>query len=108
MGTVRFMTRNGCEVEFEARGRVSARERRLREAEAMEQALCAAWSHPAGTRVVVTLDDGSERETATRSQAWMLGAEPSRGRGGHTAVVLLDGISGGYALRRVRLATVAA
>jgi len=48
---------------------------------------------PEGTEVIVTLDDGSTRKTQTTSEAWILG--------GHTAVVLLDGISGCYLLSRV-------
>ena len=46
-----------------------------------------------GTPVNVKLDDGSIKETRTCSVAWMLG--------GHTAVIMLEGISGGYSLRRV-------
>lgn len=50
--------------------------------------------HPVGTLVEVTKDDGSIEETLTASEAWVLG--------GHTAVIKLVGISGGYALNRVR------
>ena len=50
-----------------------------------------------GSQVSVQLDDGSVLETKTRSEAWVLG--------GHTAVVLLDGVTGGYLLSRVRPAT---
>lgn len=50
--------------------------------------------HPAGTAVVVTKDDGAEVHTRTRSEAWVMPA-------GHP-VVLLEGVSGGYALERVR------
>jgi hypothetical protein len=47
---------------------------------------------PIGTPVTVTKDDGSQVETATRSGPWKLG---------DTWVILLEGISGGYALARV-------
>lgn len=47
---------------------------------------------PIGTAVTVTKDDGSTVDTATRSQPWKLG---------DTWVILLDAISGGYALARV-------
>lgn len=49
--------------------------------------------HPPGTQVNVRMDNGSTRETKTRSEAWLLG--------GHTAVILMEGISGGYSLDRV-------
>lgn len=49
-----------------------------------------------GTPVVVTRDDGSTLETRTRSRAWDLCGTP---------VVMVDGISGGYALHRVRVRT---
>ncbi len=60
-----------------------------------QQALVDAWTHPEGTAVTVTLDDGSTWETTTRSAPWLLG--------GHTAVIMLEGKSGGYALERVRV-----
>lgn len=47
-----------------------------------------------GTVVEVTLDDGSIKETKTASEAWVIG--------GHTAVIKLEGIVGGYSLSRVR------
>lgn len=47
-----------------------------------------------GDDVIVIKDDGRRVQTRTRSEAWILG--------GHTAVVLLEGISGGYLLERVR------
>jgi hypothetical protein len=53
-------------------------------------------NHPPETPVVLTKDDGSEVETKTRSGAWLLG--------GHTAVVMVEGISGCYLLERVRAA----
>lgn len=66
------------------------------------QARVADWNelHPAGTPVVVTNDAGQPMHTKTRSEAWMLGAD-SRSPG-HTPVVLLEGISGAYALERCR------
>lgn len=56
-----------------------------------------------GTPVIVTRDDGSEFKTKTRSIPWMLGA--SSRDPGHTAVIKVEGISGGYGLWRVRLDT---
>lgn len=49
--------------------------------------------NPEGTSVNVKKDDGSIFPTKTRSVAWLLGR--------HTAVVLVDGIAGGYMLERV-------
>lgn len=49
--------------------------------------------HKIGTPVEVTLDDRSIKETKTASEAWVMG--------GHTAVIKLEGIAGGYALHRV-------
>ena len=57
-------------------------------------------NHSVGTDVIVTKDDRTEVTTKTRSAAWMLGATGDYP--GHTAVILLDGISGGYSLERVR------
>lgn len=61
-----------------------------REAEAAE------WNklYPPGTPVEVTRDMGEIEKTKTRSIAWVMG--------GHTCVVMVDGISGGYLLERVR------
>ncbi len=56
--------------------------------------------HPVGIDVIVTKDDKSEQRTKTCSAACMLGE--SRDYPGHTAVIMLDGISGCYALDRVR------
>jgi hypothetical protein len=56
----------------------------------LELARAQRW--PIGTAVTVTKDDGAHVETVTRSAPWRLGA---------TWVILLDGISGGYALARV-------
>jgi len=47
-----------------------------------------------GQSVSVRLDDGSEKPTKTNSDAWLLS--------GHTAVIMLEGISGAYSLERVR------
>jgi hypothetical protein len=63
----------------------------------------AAWNqrYPVGTEVTVKLDSGEVRDTRTRSEAQMLGAEPSKNNPGHTAVIWLVGISGCYLLSRV-------
>ena len=50
--------------------------------------------HPSGTEVNVKLDNGDIWPTKTRSEAWVLGD--------HTAVVMLEGRSGGYLLERVQ------
>lgn len=50
--------------------------------------------HPKGSRCWVTFDDGSEHPLKTESVAWLIG--------GRHAVVKVTGISGGYALERVR------
>lgn len=47
-----------------------------------------------GQQVRVTKDDGSVLETVTTSDPWVLG--------GHTAVIMLEAISGCYALDRVK------
>lgn len=49
-----------------------------------------------GTPVEVRKDDGSILATRTRSAPWLVG--------GHTAVIMVEGISGGYSLERVSLA----
>jgi len=67
--------------------------------------LIAEWTHPEGVEVEVLRDGGAIYRTKTRSAPWALG-ESSSGQG-HTAVILVDGISGGYSLDRVRLATTA-
>ena len=67
-----------------------------------QKALVDSWKDvPEGTDVIVTLDrfdkEGpGDKKTKTRSAPWLLG--------GHTAVILLEGISGGYSLERVRKA----
>lgn len=58
---------------------------------------------PIGSPVLVKMDSGEIRVTRTRSEAGMLGAEPSKNDPGHTAVVWVDGISGCYDLSRVSL-----
>jgi hypothetical protein len=66
-------------------------------------AQCARWNaeNPVGTRVNVQIDSGEVRRTFTRTGAQILGAEPSRGYIGHTAVIWLEGITGCYLLSRV-------
>ncbi|QCO07422.1 hypothetical protein [Azospirillum argentinense] len=49
--------------------------------------------NPVGTKVVVRCDDGTSHITVTTSEAWVLS--------GHSAVILLKGISGCYLLNRV-------
>lgn len=56
----------------------------------------AQWNanHKPGTGVIVKLDGGELKYTKTRSEAWELGhGQP---------VVMLEGISGGYDLARVK------
>lgn len=68
---------------------------------ALQSALVNAWKDtPEGTPVIVTKDDGSEFQTKTCSIPWMLGSS-SQGSG-HTAVIMIEGISGAYALERVK------
>lgn len=66
-----------------------------------EPAAVDAWNdkYPVGTKVVVKMDSGKSKLTVTRSEAWMLGK--SSQHPGHTAVIKVDGISGGYLLSRV-------
>ena len=54
--------------------------------------LSRAMRWPIGTPVTVTKDDGAQVDTLTRSAPWKLG---------DTWVILLEDISGGYALARV-------
>lgn len=59
------------------------------------QKLVDAWKDvPTGTPVIVTKDAGEEVSTKTASGPFLLG--------GHTACIMLEGISGAYALSRVR------
>lgn len=63
----------------------------------MNEALVRAWKDvPVGTDVIVTMTDGTEKKTKTRSEAEMMG--------GHSAVIWLEGISGCYHLKKVRKA----
>lgn len=48
---------------------------------------------PIGSDVSVRRDNGEILETKTRSVAWVMG--------GHSAVVMVDGIAGGYAVDRI-------
>ncbi len=70
-------------------------------AQAYAAKLIAAWKHPEGTEVEVLRDSGEVLRTKTRSMPWALG-ESSRGPG-HTAVISVNGIAGGYSLDRVRV-----
>ncbi len=56
----------------------------------------AGWNQlwPVGLDVIVQLDDRSQRATKTESEAWVMG--------GHSAMIRLEGISGGYMLDRVK------
>lgn len=54
-------------------------------------------AHAVGIEVIVTKDRGEQIRTRTHSVARLLS--------GHTAVIWLDGISGCYALERVRPAS---
>jgi hypothetical protein len=52
-------------------------------------------AHPLpGTPVIVKLDDGTEKQTRTQGEAFILQ--------GHSAVIFLDGVHGAYSLNRVR------
>lgn len=65
--------------------------------QSLNEALVCAWGNtPEGTAVIVIKDQGGEVLTKTRSAPWMLG--------GHSAVIMLEGITGAYALDRVRRA----
>ena len=55
---------------------------------------------PEGTDVIVTKDLGEQVRTKTRSLPWLLGGS-SRGPG-HTAVIMVEGISGCYLLERIK------
>lgn len=61
----------------------------------VQQALVDLWKEvPEGAPVVVTRDLGEQFRTKTRSIPWLLG--------GHTAVIMVEGISGAYSLERVQ------
>lgn len=66
--------------------------RSLKAYERAQQARCDAWKYPEGTPVTVRKDNGTVVETKTTSIPWMLCG---------TAVIMVDGISGGYSLERV-------
>lgn len=68
----------------------------LREIIEAEKADVENWNakYPVGTEVRVMRDRGGPVVTKTCSEAWMLS--------GHTAVVMLDGISGCYCLDRCK------
>ncbi len=70
--------------------------------EQKQVAMVTKWNqdHKPGTDVIVTKDDQSKVQTKTHSEAYMLGA--SGDYPGHTAVIMLDGISGAYSLERVK------
>ena len=61
----------------------------------LENKIVEEWNknYKIGIDVEVMKDDSSTIFTKTRSLAWVLG--------GHTPVILLEGMSGGYALERV-------
>ncbi len=63
---------------------------------AQQERMVKEWNklHGIGCKVEVTRDLGETQQTTTRSEAQMLGD--------HTAVIWLDGISGCYALERVK------
>jgi len=50
--------------------------------------------HAVGAAVIVKLDSGETETTTTRSTAWVLS--------GHSAVILLTGITGCYRLDRIK------
>lgn len=71
--------------------------------EKKQLAMATKWNqeHKPGTDVIVTKDFGEPSVTTkTRSNAFMLGANGDYL--GHTAVILLDGVSGAYSLDRVK------
>jgi hypothetical protein len=73
--------------------------RNPREAAARATASCTAWNHtyPVGTKVHVYRLLGVEEtaiDSTTTSQAWVMG--------GHSAMVMIHGLSGGYALTHVK------
>lgn len=61
-----------------------------------QQKLVDDWNqrYKTGTKVVLTKDDQTKFPTMTRSEAALLG--------GHTAVIWLEGVTGCYALGRVK------
>ena len=68
----------------------------LKKIAAKNNALVEEWNklNPSiGTKVFVKRDDGTTLETTTRSAAWLMG--------GHSAMIMVEGIAGGYSLDRV-------
>lgn len=67
----------------------------FRKRQEQQRQLVIEWNrvHREGVAVDVQKDDGTVVRTKTRSAAWLMGE--------HSAMVLLDGISGGYSLERV-------
>ena len=62
---------------------------------AAQEALVEEWNknHPIGTTVDVKVGNNMTTRTETTSEAWLMG--------GHTAMIMLEGISGGCAVIRV-------
>lgn len=59
-----------------------------------QRQLVSTWQDkPIGTAVTVRKDNGELFDTVTRSVPWMLGE--------HTAVIMVEGISGCYSLERI-------
>lgn len=75
---------------------------RVTKKEKQQVELASNWNrtHEPGIDVIVTLDNKTTKQTKTRSKAYMLGE--SGDYPGHTAVIMLLGISGCYKLDRVR------
>ena len=75
---------------------------KLTKAEKKELELAQKWNeaNPVGTEVIVTEDDQTKTITKTTSTAWMLGK--SGDYPGHTAVIGLEGKSGGFLLSRLK------
>jgi hypothetical protein len=82
-----------AELRRSRRGNSAAQVRARQHAAA--QAEADAWNaaHPIGTEVTVTMDLGEVRRTRTRSIAWRICDHAS---------VMVEGISGGYLLSRVK------
>lgn len=67
----------------------------MRQSEKVLASLVDAWNQvvPEGAHAVVVRDDGTQLPTFTRSAAFIMG--------GHSAMVMVDGIAGAYAMERV-------
>jgi hypothetical protein len=59
-----------------------------------EQEIRAAKLRLVGTPVIVTKGGGEEISSVTRSEPWLMG--------GHSWMVMVDGVSGGYCVSHVR------